>query len=231
MSRSRTVPLHLGLILDGNRRWAKANNLSQLEGHKKGYENLKTIGLAAVEAGVRYVSVFVFSTENWNRSKREVDYLMKLLYRVATDDLEEFHEKNIRVRFAGRKDKLNKKIIQAIEKVEAKTKQNNGGELILCLNYGGQQEIVDATKRLINSKVKASHVSQSVFEKYLYVADVPPIDLVVRTSGEQRLSNFMLWRTAYSELIFTDKQWPDFNEGDLQKSLMEFGRRRRRFGG
>lgn len=229
MSAKPVVPKHLGLILDGNRRWAKQQGIPKLEGHRKGYENLKVIGLAALEAGVKYVSAYVFSTENWNRSKKEVDYLMRLLQWVVTDEVDEFHKQNIRVRFAGSKAGLSTKIVQLIDKAEAKTRQNNRGELIMCLNYGGHQELVEAFNTLQKSGAKEEVTKQDI-EDALYVSDVPPLDLIIRTSGEQRLSNFMLWRSAYSELMFVEKHWPAFTPDDLSTCLNEYARRQRRFG-
>ncbi len=225
-----SVPVHLGLILDGNRRWAKAQGLPQLEGHRKGYENLKTIGKAGIKRGIKYVSAYVFSTENWNRSQEEVDYLMKLLLWVAKNEVVELHKENIRVRFAGSKDRLSTTLKKAITEAETKTKDNTAGSLVVCLNYGGQQEITDATKSIVNQGVSVEEITPQVIANHLYAPDVPPIDLIIRTSGEQRLSNFMLWRAAYSELIFVNKHWPAFNETDLDAALAEYASRQRRFG-
>jgi undecaprenyl diphosphate synthase len=229
-SAKSTVPLHLGLILDGNRRWAKAQGLPTLKGHRKGYENLKTIGKAAIERGVKYVSAYVFSTENWNRSRDEVDYLMKLLLWVAKHEVSELNKENIRVRFLGSRERLNQDITQAIDNAEEKTKNNTAGTLALCLNYGGQQELVDAIKKIVASGSPPSEVSEKVVAANLYEPDIPAVDFIIRTSGEQRISNFMLWRAAYSELYFTDKFWPDFNENDLDKALAWYAKRYRRFG-
>jgi len=224
------LPQHLGLILDGNRRWAKANGLPQLEGHRKGYENLKTIGKAAIKRGVKYISAYVFSTENWQRSQEEVNYLMKLLLWVAKHEVNELHKEGIKVRFAGSKDKLSTKVIQAMKDAETKTKENNRGELILCLNYGGQQEIADAVKGIVGQGIKPTQITPATIAQHLYLPDVPPIDLIIRTSGEQRLSNFMLWRSAYSEFLFVDKHWPAFSEEDLDSALADYSKRLRRFG-
>lgn len=229
MAKKPEIPNHLGLILDGNRRWAKSKGLPTLEGHRKGYENLKTIALAAYDHGVKFVSAYVFSTENWNRSQEEVDYLMKLLIWVAKHEVKELDKNNVRLRVMGSRDKLSKQVLKAIDEAETKTKNNTGGTLCLCLNYGGQQEIVDAVNKII-TQANGQPVSVSEFENYLYTPDVPPIDLIIRTSGEQRLSNFMLWRSAYSELLFVDKHWPAFTEEDLAKSLAEYASRQRRFG-
>ncbi len=225
----QVIPTHLGLILDGNRRWAKAQRIPTLEGHRKGYENLKTIGIAAIERGITYVSAYVFSTENWNRSQEEVAYLMKLLIWVAKHEVKELHARNIRLVVAGSKERLKPDIIKAIEAAELKTAGNTAGTLCLCLNYGGQQEIVDAVNKIITQKT-SQPVSVEQFEDYLYVPDVPRMDFVIRTSGEQRLSNFMLWRAAYSELLFVEKTWPDFSVEDLDEALLDYAKRQRRFG-
>lgn len=230
MSKEQIIPIHLGLILDGNRRWAKEQGIPQLEGHRKGYENLKTIGLAALERGVQYVSAYVFSTENWKRSKTEVNYLMKLLLWVAKHEVDELNKKGVRVRFLGSSEGLSEQIIKAIRSAEEKTKDNTKGTLALCLNYGGHLEIADAVKQLIKKDKKEQDITPELIAQHLYAPDIPPIDLLVRTSGEQRLSNFMLWRAAYSELCFVDKHWPGFTVGDLDKCLEEYTKRHRRFG-
>ena len=227
---SSTTPVHLGLILDGNRRWATENGLPTLEGHRKGYENLKTIGMEAIAQGIQYVSAYVFSTENWNRSEQEVDYLMKLLLRIAKTEVKQLHKENIRVRFLGSNDKLSNQIIKDIASAEELTKNNTAGTLALCLNYGGQQEIVAAVNSALKNDSTKQEITAQDIEQNLYGADIPPIDFMIRTSGEKRLSNFMLWRVSYSELYFTDTYWPAFTVSDLKKALAEFGRRKRRFG-
>ncbi len=224
----QVIPTHLGLILDGNRRWAREQGLPQLEGHRKGYENLKVIGQAALDKGVQYVSAYVFSTENWNRSKEEVEYLMKLLLWVAKHEVNELHKQNVRVRFLGSRKGLSKQIIKAIDGAEAKTKDNTKGTMAMCLNYGGQQEILDAVVKLVEDKTQ--DITPDSIEQNLYAPDIPPIDLIIRTSGEQRLSNFMLWRAAYSELYFSKKHWPAFTPADLDEALADFAARQRRFG-
>lgn len=224
-----SLPTHVGIILDGNRRWAKEHGLTTLEGHKKGYDNLKEIGTAAANKGIKYLSAYVFSTENWNRQLAEVDYLMKLLVKVCTQDTEELNRENIRVRVAGSREKLTKVVTDAIESAEEKTKNNDKATLILCLNYGGQQEITDAANELIASGQSSPFKPEDI-AKHLYLPDVPAIDLVIRTSGEHRISNFMLWRAAYSELYFTNKNWPDFSVDDLEGALADYARRTRRYG-
>lgn len=224
------VPTHLGLILDGNRRWASDNGLPKLEGHKKGYENLKVIADAALEHGVEYLSAYIFSTENWSRAKAEVGYLMKLVVEVFTKDIGAFMDRDVRIVFLGSKDGLSKTVLKAMKAAEEKTKDNSRGTLALCFNYGGKQEIVDAMKHIIDAKIPAHDVDEALIASHLYDPDIPPIDLMIRTSGEQRTSNFMLWRLAYSELYFTDKHWPAFSAEDLDEALAEYSRRQRRFG-
>lgn len=224
----QTIPTHLGLILDGNRRWAKSQGLPTLEGHRKGYENLKDIGKAAIERGVSYVSAYIFSTENWNRTPVEVKYLMGMAYDMVTRDVKEFNDENIRVVWLGSPEHVSKKLLNAIAAAEEKTAHNTKGTLAICFNYGGQQEIVDAAQKLINSG--ADSITPESFAQALYAPEVPPVDLLIRTSGEQRLSGFMLWRAAYAELYFAKKHWPEFSREDLDVALGDYANRQRRFG-
>lgn len=226
-----TTPKHIGFIVDGNRRWAKQHGLPAYEGHLAGYNALKDVGLEALAMGVEYMTAYVFSTENWNRSKDEVGKLMGLILRVLKSDLPLFQEKNVKIRVLGSRDKLEPKIIKAIESAEAQTADNTGGVLALCLNYGGQQEIVDAVKKIVQSGVEADEIDKDTIEQNLYAPEVPPIDILVRTSGEQRVSNFMLWRIAYSEMHFIDKMWPEMTKQDLKDIIKEYNKRSRRFGG
>lgn len=230
MPEDTTVPAHIGLIPDGNRRWATAQGLPTLEGHRIGFGNLKHIGKHAVKRGVKYISAYIFSTENWNRSKDEVNYLMDLALWLASSELNDIHKDGIRVRFLGRLDGLSNKMVKAIEKAEELTKDNSKGTLALCFNYGGQQEVVDAAQKLLGKVKDAREVTIEKLASLLYAPEVPPIDLIIRTSGEQRISNFMLWRAAYAELYFTDKHWPDFTAKDLDEALAEYAQRHRRFG-
>lgn len=222
--------MHLGLILDGNRRWATERGLKPFEGHRRGYLRLRKVAEAAFDRGVKYVSAFVFSTENWNRSNEEVSYLMDLFYWVASKETNKFNKHNIRVVFLGSKKRLDPRIIKAIKDAEKKTANNTGGTLALCLNYGGQQELADAAADLIRKGVKAEDVTPELLAKYLYGPQLPPIDLIIRTSGEQRLSGFMLWSAAYAELKFVLKNWPSFTVADLEEALKDYALRQRRFG-
>jgi undecaprenyl diphosphate synthase len=232
MSDSTTkVPEHIGFILDGNRRWARARSLPTLEGHRRGYNKLKKIADAAFEKGVKFVSVFIFSTENWNRSKNEVSFLMDLALKMATRDLKEIHAKNIKIIWLGSEEHLSKKLIKALKNAVKTTKNNNKGTLALCFNYGGKAEIVQAVRKIIKAGYEPEDVTEESIANNLYVPTLPPIDIVVRTSGELRLSNFMLWRVAYSELMFINKYWPDFDTDDLNNVIAEYSKRQPRLGG
>ncbi len=224
------MPQHVGLILDGNRRWAKEQGLPVFEGHRQGVQTLKEVVRYGFQSGIQYISAYVFSTENWNRTKDEVSFLMSLLLRVLDEELKELEDEGVRVLVIGSRTRLSKKVLKAIERAEARTKDNQKGVLALCVNYGGQLELVDAMKQIAEEKIPAENITSELISSYLYAPEVPPIDLVIRTSGEHRLSNFMLWRSAYSELIFTNTLWPAFTVADFQEALKEFNRRQRRFG-
>jgi undecaprenyl diphosphate synthase len=224
------IPVHLGLILDGNRRWARANGLSVLQGHRQGYQNLKTVAKAAIKHGVRYVSAYVFSSENWQRDRQEVRDIMSILKWVLKHEVKEFHRENIRLRVIGSKAKLGAALLTAIHDAEKMTQNNSRGTILLCLDYSGQQEIVDAVKKIAATGVPAEEISADMIAEHLYAPDVPSPDLIIRTSGEHRLSNFLLWGSSYSELMFETKCWPDFNEDDLTLALGRYARLERRFG-
>ena len=225
------LPRHIGFVVDGNRRWAKKHGLPTYEGHLAGYESLKEVLLEVLSHGVEYASAYVFSTENWKRTEKEVSYLMALLMKVLKDDIGIFEENNVRLRVVGSREELKPKLRDAIAEAEAATKDNDKGTLLLCLNYGGHAEITDAIRSLASSGVDLTSVTSEMIESNLYAPDVPACDLIVRTSGEQRLSNFMLWRSAYSELLFLDKLWPEMTKDDVSPILDEYARRSRRFGG
>lgn len=223
-----SIPKHVGIVLDGNRRWAKQRGLSAQEGHKKGFETFRRIADAGLERGIPYLSVFAFSTENWNRTKDEVTFLMRFIQIVMKQYISELRKKNIRFIWVGSENGLDTKIIKMLRSAEESSKNNTTATFCLCFNYGGQQEIVEAAQKLADSQTS---ISVDTLSAELYGGvDVPPIDLVIRTSGEKRLSNFMLWRVAYSELYFTDILWPDFTPKDLDNALAEYAARKRRFG-
>lgn len=223
-------PKHIGIIMDGNRRWAQEQGLSAKQGHTKGQEILRTISKTAFEYGVEFVSVYAFSTENWRRTTEEVGHLMLLLVRGVDAYLQEFIEAGVRIVFIGQRDSLDSKVLKAIEKAEKTTSKNTKGTLVICFNYGGQQEIADAIKRLIAETIPPQEITPELISAYLYAPEIPPVDLIIRTSGEQRLSNFMLWRAAYSEFYFSDKHWPAFTPDDLREALKVYTARGRRFG-
>jgi len=225
------LPKHVGYIVDGNRRWAKKHGLPAYEGHLAGYNALKDVAIATIESGVTYMSAYVFSTENWQRSADEVKKLLGLVLRLLSSDVPMFNEYNIRLKVLGSREGISPKIIKAIEKAEEATAGNTAGEFALCFNYGGQLEIAEAVKKIVDSGVSADEVTPQLITDNIYAPEIPPIDLIVRTSGEQRLSNFMLWRSAYSELLFLDKPWPDMTKEDVTAIMEEYTRRQRRFGG
>ena len=224
------LPNHIGIILDGNRRWAKQHGFTTLEGHRRGAEVFRRVSLSAFDSGIKYLSAYIFSTENWQRSEEETSYLMKLIIKAVEKYLEDFDGRGIRIKILGSKEKLSKTVLEAISRTESKTKTNSKGTLAICLNYGGQQEILDATKQIVNSKIEAEAVTKEVFEQNLYSPEIPPVDLLIRTSGEQRISGFMLWRVAYAELLFEEKFWPDYTVEDLSRAIEVFNIRQRRFG-
>jgi undecaprenyl diphosphate synthase len=225
------APTHLGLILDGNRRWAKEHGKMAVEGHRQGYLTLRRILKSAMRHGVRYVSAYIFSSENWQRDRQEVKDIMKLLVWGLKHEVKELNRDGIRLRVIGSKLNMSHAIARAVHEAEEMTKDNTRGTLLLCLDYGGQQEIVEATKRIVADGIDPDDITPELINRYLYAPDVPPVDLIIRTSGEQRLSNFMLWEAAYSELAFCKPNWPDFSEDDLDREINNYARRHRRFGG
>lgn len=227
------IPYHVGIILDGNGRWATERGLKRSEGHKAGFETLKILSKHVFTRGVKVLSVFAFSTENFNRTKDEVDYLMNLFLKGFKSSIKEFNKNNIKVVFSGRKEPLSDKVYKSMKSLEKETLNNTGGVLNICLNYGGQTEIVDTTKKLINDvlngKLKTEDITLEIFMKNLY-NDLPPIDFLIRTSGEIRVSNFMLFSLAYAEMYFPLTYFPDFKESEFDKALEEYTKRDRRFG-
>ena len=228
------LPEHVAFIVDGNRRWARAKGLPTFFGHKAGFDRLEEITLDAVEIGIPYVSCFVFSTENFKRDKDEVSYLMKLFCDNFSRLENKLQQKNIRVVFSGRKSRLDRDVLDAMDSMEQKTLHCSRATANVCLNYGGQAEIVDACRKICDEqllgRIRTADIDESLFEKYLY-QQLPPIDLLIRTSGEIRLSNYMLWQLAYAELYFTKTPFPDFTIEEFEKALDQYSLRNRRFGG
>lgn len=224
------VPTHVGYILDGNRRWARTHSLPEFDGHMAGYNALKEVVEGSFEQGIKFVSLYAFSTENWQRDKKEVSNLMKLTMRALSNDLKRFIKSGIRVRIVGHREGLSEKMIGAIERAEEATKLLTKGTVLVCFNYGGQREIADAARKCVEAGLSAKEITEEAIAKHLYAPDVPPVDMIVRTSGEQRLSNFMLWRASYSELLFLKKYWPDMTKQDVADIIKEYNNRGRRFG-
>lgn len=223
-----TVPQHVAVIPDGNRRWARQKGLETKEGHKAGYENLLQIADLAFQRGVKSVSGYVFSTENWSRTEDEVGYLMKLAAWVLQEEGKKLHAKGIRVRVIGSRSKLSQNLLDGFQQLEELTRYNTAGTINICFNYGGRNDIIEAINHIIEAGVTS--VDEASFPKWLATNGNPDPDLIIRTSGEQRLSNFMLWEGAYSELYFSDVLWPDFHETELDLALTEYAKRKRNYG-
>lgn len=228
------IPKHVAIILDGNGRWAERQGKSRSEGHKAGLDRLKSLSEYIINKGIKVLSVFAFSTENFKRDKKEVDYLMNLFSNGLKSSIKFFGDRNIKVIVSGRKDNLPKKVINTINTLENKTKDNTLGILNICLNYGGKAEIIDAskeiTKDVIAGKISINDINEELFKRYLY-NNLIDVDLLIRTGGELRISNFMIYESAYAELYFTDTYFPDFDELEFDKALDSFNKRDRRFGG
>lgn len=225
---------HVAIIMDGNGRWAKKRGFSRSVGHKEGGKALEKLCLHIADKGIPYLSVFAFSTENFKRSKEEVDYLMNFFIEVFQKRFDELHKKGIKVVFSGRREPLRQDVLDSMDEITKKTQHNTRLILNICLNYGGHSEIVDTTKRIcqnvIDGVLSLEDINENYFEKMLY-QELPPIDLLIRTSGEYRISNFMLWQMSYSELYFTDTLFPDFSEQEFDKAVLDYYQRDRKFGG
>lgn len=222
-----TVPNHLGVILDGNRRWARERGLPAFEGHRRGLKKVKELIDWVKNRGIKILTIFVFSIENWKRPKREVNFLMRLAQKALSNDFKELNEKGIRVKMIGQKEKLPPFLQKSIEEIEELTKNNKETDLNFALSYGGRDEIVEAMKKIFKKKILAEKITEEIIKENLWTSDV---DLIIRTGKEQRISNFLIWQSAYSELYFCPKYWPDFTERDLDKALQNFASRQRRFG-
>jgi undecaprenyl diphosphate synthase len=231
MTDSLLIPRHIGFIIDGNRRWAKKHGLPTYEGHLAGYNALKDVILEAAELGVTFISLYTFSTENWNRAKEEVRNIMSLTMRLFKTDAHLLLDNDLRLVVLGSRDKLPKRMCDSIDAVEKLTAHCKKSTIAVCFNYGGQQEIVAAVQTIIEQKISPDDITPELISQNLYHPEVPGVDLIVRTSGEQRLSNFMLWRSPYSELLFLEKFWPDMKKADVADILEAYSKRHRRFGG
>lgn len=224
------VPAHVAIIMDGNGRWAKKRGLPRIMGHRQGVENIRPLLNAAVEFGVKYLTVYAFSTENWDRPLDEVRGLMTILEQTIQRETPELHKNGVRIRHLGRNDKLSKHLQELIAAAVELTKNNQRLTLNVAFNYGGRAEIIDAVKRIVADGIPADQIEESMFARYLYTGDAPDPDLVVRTAGEMRLSNYLIWQSAYAEYYSTPAYWPDFDKDELYRALLEYSQRERRFG-
>jgi len=225
------LPLHIAIIMDGNGRWAAARNLPRMAGHRAGTENLRRIIKACVRFGIRYLTVYAFSTENWKRPEDEVQGLMRIMGDVLEKEVPELHEQGVQLRHIGRLEQLDETTQKKIQKAVEITKDNQRLILSVAWNYGGRDEIIHAVQKITVKGISPENITQEVMAAHLYTSGVPDPDLVIRTSGEIRVSNFLIWQSAYSEWYFTDTLWPDFNEDSLKAAIEDFSTRDRRYGG
>ncbi|MDO9546308.1 MAG: isoprenyl transferase [Pelolinea sp.] len=225
------LPAHIAIIMDGNGRWAEKRHLPRMAGHRAGTENLRNIIKACVEFGVKYLTVYAFSTENWKRPQDEIDGLMRILADVLEKEIEELHQQGVCLRHIGRLEKLDPKIQEKINSAIKLTKNNDQLFMNIAWNYGGRDEIIYAVHQIIEQQIEPKQINEETFSDFLYTHQSPDPDLVIRTSGEMRTSNFLLWQSAYSEWYFTPVLWPDFGREELMEAIFDFGNRERRFGG
>ena len=237
MSASSTLkeianfPNHVAVVPDGNGRWAERRGLPRFEGHRAGVENMHSVIEYFNKLQLKYLTLYTFSTENWKRPQEEITGLLHLLEEVIDKEILELHKKGVRLRHLGRLDELSPGLQQAINKAVELTKNNTGMTLSLAFNYGGRTEILDAVHHIIAKGIPPQNIDEELFNSYLYTAGLPDVDLVIRTAGELRLSNFLIWQSAYSEYYSTNVLWPDFNNKEIDKALLSYSQRRRRFGG
>ncbi|QJQ33163.1 isoprenyl transferase [Sphingomonas lacunae] len=229
-AKALTLPRHVAIIMDGNGRWAKKRLLPRVAGHRAGVEAVRTITRAGRDMGLEAMTLYAFSSENWKRPEDEVSALMGLLKRFIESDIDEFDANNVRLKIIGDLSAFSVDVREVVEGALARTADNTGSQLAIALNYGSQAELVRAARMLVEAGGPEAITVEGI-EQHLYTADMPPLDLVIRTSGEQRLSNFLLWQAAYAEFWFTDVLWPDFSPAHLAEAVQEFGRRERRYGG
>ena len=225
------VPRHVAIIMDGNGRWAEERGLSRQAGHRAGTENIRTIIRTFGERGVQVLTLYAFSTENWTRPRREVSALMRLIPRVINREIKELHKNGVKLVHIGSLEPLEPKIREKVEQAMELTKDNDRMTVALAFNYGGRAEILDAVKRIVAARVKPERIDEALFSSYLYTAEIGDPDLVIRTAGEMRLSNFLLWQSAYAEFYATPAYWPDFGVAEVDRALDAYAKRERRFGG
>jgi undecaprenyl diphosphate synthase len=230
MTEAKGPPRHVAIVMDGSGRWARKHGLPRLAGHNAGGDNIRPVVKALADVGVKYVTLYMFSTENWDRPKLEVAGLLSLLARKIDREIQAFHRDNVRLLHLGRLDRLSQKLRKKVRAAVELTRSNSGLTLCLAFDYGARDEIVQAAKRIAGAATPSSNIDESMFARHLYLPDIPDPDLIIRTGGESRLSNFLLWQAAYSELYFTPVLWPDFGPEDIEEALSEYKRRQRRFG-
>jgi undecaprenyl diphosphate synthase len=229
--KTARFPKHIAIIMDGNGRWAKKRGLPRLDGHRAGVENLRSVITYFNKLKLKYLTLYGFSTENWKRPEEEITGLLNLLEEEIDKETLELHKNGVKIRHLGRLDQFSAGLQQAINKALELTKNNTGMTLSLAFNYGGRDEILNAVRKLVADGIRPEEINEELFNDYLYTADLPEVDLVIRTAGELRLSNFLIWQTAYSEYYYTKVLWPDFDEKEIDKALLSYSQRQRRFGG
>lgn len=229
--KKNAIPIHIGIIMDGNGRWATARSLPRTAGHKEGLSAAKRIVAAAAKLGIPYVTLYTFSTENWKRAEEEVGYLMSLIKMHLRAEFAFYKKNGIRIEHIGDISRLPKEIASEIEKAKAETADFTGTTCVLAINYGARDEIVRAVKKIVSQKKDENEIDENLFSKSLDAGGLPDVDLLIRTGGEKRLSNFLLWQCAYAEFVFSDTLWPDYSEEEFLQSIEEFSKRNRRFGG
>jgi undecaprenyl diphosphate synthase len=225
------VPRHIGIIMDGNGRWARRRGRPASFGHRQGVKAIKVVLQACEDLGVHTLSIYAFSTENWTRPRAEVRALMRLFHETMQREIDEMHRRGVRIVVSGRREDLSARMRERIEEATRRTANNRNGVLNVCLNYGGRAEIVDAVKKLIDDGVSRDDIDEAAISARMYVPDLPDPDLIIRTAGERRVSNFLLWQGAYAEMLVTDTLWPDFGAADLKAAIDDYASRTRRFGG
>ena len=230
-SQNRNVPVHVAIIMDGNGRWAKQRGLPRLEGHRVGVDRIQRVLETLGNQSVKYVTLYAFSTENWNRPQEEVAGLLEILQDALQQQAQSLHENNVRIFHIGKLDRLSPGLQEAVDQVQELTSNNTGINLNVAFDYGGRDEILEAVKRILRDGIPAERLDQEMFSRYLYTAHCPDPDLIIRTGGEQRISNFLLWQSAYSEYYYTPTLWPDLDSAELEQVLESFSSRQRRFGG
>jgi len=231
---TKKMPKHIAIIMDGNGRWADKHNTKRINGHKEGVKTVRKIVETAVEAGLEYLTVYAFSTENWRRSKHEVNYLLKLIMDSLVKEIDDLKQNNVNIKFIGSREELEKNYNKKVLQICKTSWKNDGLHLNVAMNYGGRRELIDAFKKMsediVSGKISNKRIDEEIISNYLYTAYMPDPDLIIRTSGEERLSNFLIWQSAYSEFWFTKTLWPDFSRSEFIQAILDFQKRKRRYG-